>query len=683
MVSSPTLCGPPPPSLSSILDALGDAELERLVARYKLKIDPAKRVSPRQQLARFLVTLPELRAPAQLGPASVSLLHRIADAFGVLGVAALATEAQELCDRALIFLRGDGPNQQLLMPAAYFIQLPPWASEHPCGLRALLANTSAEVQLAVASHYLGHRAIAPLALALEPAWAVLSTRARLEVELRSLSDGERAVLERIGLEGGEVDTEELLELEREPMRMRMASGALPSRRGIGSALERRGLLIPVRPNRHIVPAEVSQILSERVSALRAEQQSLLSNAVAKSDDAPKRARFAQDPAPFALALALEVRATALDLKTHVGMPKSAITRLSQRFGHSYLHTALLASLMRAEGLLASGPPLDDTRASGLRVRDLGAALFALWRRGGAWDEAREEPDVLRLAEDARDLSPVASLREMVIDALTLLGQERWITWSQLALYLEHDARLPGITRLFRRWSERIGVSECAPMATALRIVRESLPALGFLDVSHEKSTEQSTGTTVAFSVRLTPRGRGFQAASESDGDSHSSASCIFIEPHVLRITPSTQIVHVLAVGPCVEVGNIDATLEVLITQRTIAKALAAGYAPSRLRHLLERLAPLPLVLSEYLDAADRVTARCDFVPALGFLWIENPSVRETLRVERSTALLFVDPSPAGGLLVASGTRLETLTARARALGIEVRSMGKRLRAHLP
>src|SRR4029078_2116754 len=87
-------------------------------------------------------------------------------------------------------------------------------------------------------------------------------------EIEKLSATERRVLEGVEMLGGEVDTEELLELEREPLRLRTASGATPSRRGVGFSLERRGLLIPMHPNRHVVPTEVAKIIGHTSNAER-------------------------------------------------------------------------------------------------------------------------------------------------------------------------------------------------------------------------------------------------------------------------------------------------------------------------------------------------------------------------------------------------------------------------------
>ena len=55
----------------------------------------------------------------------------------------------------------------------------------------------------------------------------------------------------------------------------------------------------------------------------------------------------------------------------------------------------------------------------------------------------------------------------------------------------------------------------------------------------------------------------------------------------------------------------------------------------------------------------------------GFLWVEDPEVRELLRSRRQTADLFVDPSPPAGLLVQAGVELERLARRCRSLGVEL------------
>ncbi|MBC3709700.1 hypothetical protein H8I15_18505, partial [Bacillus pumilus] len=91
-----------------ILNALPEKELTSLVQRLGVRIDPAKRLDPPQQLARALVALPDLRDPSRLPQASVELLHRIAEAGGELAVPSVPPALQPLVERALVFARGRG-----------------------------------------------------------------------------------------------------------------------------------------------------------------------------------------------------------------------------------------------------------------------------------------------------------------------------------------------------------------------------------------------------------------------------------------------------------------------------------------------------------------------------------------------------------------------------------------------
>ena len=66
-----------PLRLVEILKALPESEVDNLVARLGVRIDPAKRLDPQQQVARALVALPDLRDPGRLPYAAQELLHRI------------------------------------------------------------------------------------------------------------------------------------------------------------------------------------------------------------------------------------------------------------------------------------------------------------------------------------------------------------------------------------------------------------------------------------------------------------------------------------------------------------------------------------------------------------------------------------------------------------------------------
>jgi hypothetical protein len=666
-----------------ILKALPQSELDALIGRLGIRIDPAKRLDPPQQVARVLVGQHELRDPARLPQASVELLHRVAEGRGSLIVSQIPPALEPLLARGLMFARAANGAVELILPAAHLLQLKSWEGEDPRGVRALLAQAPFETASAVAAHYLGRPATPPIALSLEIAWETLGDPKRLAEEIEKLSATERRVLESVQHEGGEVDTEELLELEREPLRLRTATGATPSRRGVGFSLERRGVLVPVHPNRHIVPTEVAQIIGAAKEAEREARREQVKSFVESGDHAPRRARFGLDPAPLALGLALASRETGNEVRAGIGTPKSLVQKLAARFGRDPAHVAILVALSRAVGLWdpsainAGGPP------GSLRMHELVRLLFLTWKRGGAWDEARADPEVLRVAAESRDPSPVGVVRDMVLEALKELGEGRWVPWASLAGYLRTDSRVPGLTRLLRRWSERAMVESVEPVEVARRVVLESLPALGMVDVGDEEMQAPVPGESQvsleerAVTLRLTPRGRALLVDRLPTGDKTGSK---FLDTHVLRVGPTAKVCSILAIAPFTEVGRASETLDLIVAPQTLARALSAGYEADALRARIESIAPLPESLSRTLAQASIVVGRGTFIASGGFLWVEDNNVREMLRTRRPTAELFVDPSPPSGLIVQAGVDVDRLSRRCRTIGIEIVSEGQVVRA---
>jgi hypothetical protein len=87
------------------------------------------------------------------------------------------------------------------------------------------------------------------------------------------------------------------------------------------------------------------------------------------------------------------------------------------------------------------------------------------------------------------------------------------------------------------------------------------------------------------------------------------------------------------------------------------------------------VAALPEPVSRALVQASAVLGRAQYVSTPGFLWVDDPELRELLRTRRQTADLFIEPSPPGGLLIAPGVDLERVMLRCRTLGVEVVSEG--------
>jgi hypothetical protein len=705
--------------LEQVLRLLPARELQAIVEGLRIEIDRAKRIDPPAQVARALVCLPEARDPSNLPATAQQLLHRIVEARGVLRVDALPSAVEPLVARGLVFARAaEGGGAELLLPVAYMVQLKAWEGENPRGIRALLTQVTPSVAAAIASHYLGSSATNPLSLSLEAAWLVLTDPAQLQRELESLASAERRLLLAIEELGGEVDTEELLELEREPLRLRGAAGATPSRRGVGFALERRGFLVPIHPNRHVVPAEVAALVGAERRAARDDRRREIRAVVEQQDHSPRRAVFAHDPAPLALAMAALIRERNLDVRSDLGTPRSLITRFATRFGQDAQRVALIAALSRAVGLWDASARNASAPPGSWSLTELGQQLFEVWRHGGAWDEARPEGEVLRASGASREASIIGVVRAIVLESLMDLGEGRWIPWEAIEGFLLTDSRAPGLARLLERWAQRCGIDpkDTTLSAVAERVAFESLHVLGCVDVGEpdapgfecapdftsdevesvlQPSAERAEdgpddlsdgddgwGSQVAGAaavarvsrrggpgriLRITPRGRAVLSGLAPE----SKRASVFVDSQVLRVGDDVRVAQVLGLVPFVELGRVEEQLDVLITPSTVSNALATGLEAPVIRQRLESVARLPEPLQRALVQASAVLGRAQYVSSPGFLWVDDPELRELLRTRRQTADLFIEPSPPGGLLVAPGVDLERVTLRCRTLGVEV------------
>jgi hypothetical protein len=757
--------------LEQVLRLLPARELSAIVEGLRINIDSGKRIDAPAQVARALVGLPEARDPSCLPATARQLLHRIIEAKGVLQVNSLPAAVEPLVARGLVFARAsEGGGAELLLPIAYMVQLKTWEGENPRGIRALLTQVSPSVAAGIASHYLGSSATNPISLSLEAAWSALTDPSYLARELDALATAERRLLAAIEELGSEVDTEELLELEREPLRLRGAGGATPSRRGVGFALERRGFLIPIHPNRHVIPSEVAALVGAGRRAARDERRRQIRAVVEGEDHAPRRASFARDVAPLALAMATSVREKNLDVRPDLGTPRSLITRFATRFGQDPAVVAPVAALSRAVGLWDASARNGSAPPGSWSMNELGRQLFEVWHQGGAWDEARPDGELLRAAGASREPSVIGVVRSIVLESLVDLGEGRWIPWEAISGFLLTDSRAPGLARLLERWAQRCGLDpkEATLERVAERIAFESLHVLGVVDVgepeagelepsaglssalprpsaasgehalsdeyglhpsaagsvsqesvshdsvshdsvshdsvshdsvshdsvSHDSVSHDSVGLDaagldapgldsagVASSaqrhahggraapriLRITPRGRAYLSGVTPAVRRESS----FRDSQVLRLGEEVTVASVLALVPFVEIGRVDEQLDVVISTTSVSSALASGLEAAVIRQRLESVAALPEPVARALVQASAVLGRAQYVCTPGFLWVDDPELRELLRTRRQTADLFIEPSPPGGLLLAPGVDLERVMLRCRTLGVEV------------
>jgi hypothetical protein len=203
-----------------------------------------------------------------------------------------------------------------------------------------------------------------------------------------------------------------------------------------------------------------------------------------------------------------------------------------------------------------------------------------------------------------------------------------------------------------------------PAEIARRVALESLHVLGVVDLGDPESDDDEGTPT----LRITPRGRAYLEGEDGKPDGSESR---FLDHQLLRIGEKTRIGQVMALAPFVEIGSVTGQLDLSVTQQTLALALSAGYDTDVIKARLEAVAPLPDPIARLLVQASAVIGRAEFVSSQGFLWVDDPEIREMLRTRRSTADLFVESSPPAGLLIASGVDIDRLARRCRALGVEV------------
>ncbi|MSP24621.1 MAG: hypothetical protein EXR75_05545 [Myxococcales bacterium] len=675
--------------LESILRALMPSELDALILRVGVSIDASKRIDKASQAARAIVRSPELRDPSRLPAASAELLRRIAEAGGALVVGTVPVGLEVLVRRALVFARhatGAVSGVELMLPTALLVQLRGWDSEDPRSARALLSEASFEASSAIAAHYLGRPSTPPVALCLEAAWDVLGDPDALARELELLSHHERRLLEQLERVGCEVDAQELMDLEREPLRIRGAYGVASGRRGAVFSLEKRGFLFHAPPNRYIVPSEVGKIIGAARRRSLEGRRALIRSQVVLDDHLPRRATFSKDPTPTCLAMAMLARVDGLaEVRPGVGTPRSVITRLGQRCGRSPEETALLVALSRAAGLWDLTANSLALKPGSLAVRELGGLLFECWRAGAAWDEARPDPEVLRAPEDQRDASPVTSLRAVVIEALHELGELQWVGKLDLLAYIADDSRVIGARRVFARWAKRTGLPIPDERALAERVVFESLRALGALDVGGgENGHAGPAGSGLA--IRVTVRGRSFLGGTESPHSPCSPQDLAYADDRshtdgrVLKIGGDARVAAVLDLAPFVEVVALEPCLELELSPNAIRRGLASGVCIDEMHRRLAAVAPLSEAAARALIEAGTVIGHATFVAASAFLWIDDAEVLELLRARAAVGEQFVDPSPPGGLLVAAGVDLDRLARRCRALGVEIHGADGMMRA---
>ena len=469
---------------------------------------------------------------------------------------------------------------------------------------------------------------------------MLSDPERLREEIEKLPPVERKLLETIEAGGGEVDTQELLDLEREPLRLRGAGGVTATRRGAGFSLERRAFLIPIHPNRHVIPTEVAQI-------------------VGADRRRPREARRAADPH---LRPRGGPRPPPRPLRLRPGLPRgghgrSACASPAARCAPAWARRARSCSSSRqrfgrdveAVALLAAA--LARRRPVGLRPRPRRPRPRARWRCTSS--PSCSSPPGAAAAPGTRP-APSARCSASPRAAATPAPSAPCARWSSTPSRTSaRGAGCPGT-----RSRATSPPTSASPASSACSAAGPSAPASSRPTSSPPPAASRSRRCPPSASsisaaaprrsppaghptVRLTPRGRSLLAAAKPTIDPTPSK---FIDTHALRVGQSRQDrprPRARASSPSSGASAISSTCS--SRPQAIARALSVGVESDSLRARIELVAPLPDTISRMLIQASAVIGRGSLVQASGFLWIDDPEVRELLRTRRPASELFVDP----------------------------------------
>ncbi len=664
-----------PVRLEAALDQLGPGELASLARSTGLEIDESKRLTPTQQLARGLASRRQLAHPDKFEPEQQALLIELAAAGGRLVVERVLESAAPLIEGGWLFTRPAARGVELVLPAAYVLQLPPWEGEDRRSVRVLLASLDRSQVSQLARTFDPRGVNLPPSLALESAFVCLRQPKLVRSMVRELAPAEAELLKAVVRQGGEADTEELLDLAREPMRLQVAGTLAPRSGGASFELERRGLLLRLPPNRHLVASEVRDVVGERQQRALALKRTKLRRTLEAQHVEPARARYSLDPAPVTVALALLV-AQRKPVRAQVGTPKTLVKQLSKGVGLSERSVALLATLSRKLGLWDAARV---QRMVDVDLTALSAALFDLWLSGVGWDEGRVEPELLRAAPGARQPSPSAALRRVVLEDLVELAASCWVPLATFVEYCLADVRAAGLERQLERFVERTGIDVVAPQQAVRTMLLESLPLLGAVDIGAE-SPSDTGGEAGGLSIRASARVLAWLGVGPPIPPQNETTR--YVAALTLRLGERAAVSDVLAAGELLEPGRTDRELELIISRAKVEHAVLAGGSPQLLREHLEALAPLSDEAERLLQSVAQARARVEYVAASGFVWVDDPALLDELRERRALAKLFVEPSPPGGLLVSPGVSAERLSLRLRRYGIELLSegAGQRLRA---
>jgi hypothetical protein len=455
--------------LLELILSLSPTRIEELAARWHIAIDPKKRLTAAEQVARGMVLVPRWLEQAKLSEGAREALRLLSAEPRGLAVRSLPEDVHALLEQGFVYLDPQRTTR-VVLPAAFRLQLPGSPSDSPRAARLLLSSVPEEARRELCQHHLSRLPPLPWPMLLETALEHIEDAAWVRLELAKLSESERALLSAIDGAGGEVGADEVLELSREPIRIAHGGNVQVPRRSAIFTLARRGLAL-ARTEGWVIPDEIERVVGrERRAKAGVERQRLLMSRHVL-DLTPARAEHATPPSFLATVLVAELTAHDQLPGEGRGVSRVSIRRAAQQLVTEPERAELLSCLARADGLLYATTPLSA----------VSERLWNVWRRGGAWDEAAREPDMFRPGHPSTAKATLL-VREALLDTLTLLPPTQFALASDVLATTASDRRGPAAQRALAL-AARLGHDVVPTVAELSRVLLErSLPFLGLLDV---------------------------------------------------------------------------------------------------------------------------------------------------------------------------------------------------------
>ena len=619
------------PSLLSFLTPLDHERLAQLAEANDASIDESLRVPPSVQVARVLV---ETTARDAAQTRQLLLASRRGDAEALARLHTLG----------VLWPRSDGGWS---LPWALELAIGEGARRGPRSFAALYARIEQEGARNIARARGFPWLQAPRALSLETLWGEMRSPEAMNAQLASLSDAEREVLVRIGEEGGEVTGHELADLERNPSRVATTSGVW-SRRGASFALNRRGFLLPMGLDRHIVPEEVLRaVMPESFAAGQAAQAHAEDNLAAPAD--ALRAQYTHMPGALLGAIVLLAMANRNGKAPRV-LPTSRVNAVAARLDSHTGVVAMLYSLAFEAGWLRA--VASPTVGTGPALSEASEPLLRLWLRSAGWDETFLEPDRRRAPEGPATDGAGQALREIVLEHVRRAAVGRWVRLSALVQACLADTRS---TRLLKAIARRKLPGSATPEQAVTRMVSLALHTLGELDIA-----ESAEGALCRRATRT--------AKNQVEDDTRR-----------LLTRPSARACDFAGAADLLDPVSWDGALRVTLHEDRVREAFIDGKSESELQVRLARCLPDATlaqdgwrqVLARGMSAQGRAQAT-----ALAYaIDVQDASVATSLYGDKTMAGLLAPDAPAGWIFVRAGADSEKVMVALRTRGVHVQIAG--------